>query len=340
MSYKMEAPKASAGHEDEMVTALLSLTALQGHVTRATSNLSETIGMDSVTAESITHAVNKLEKQLDKYIERQIEIAELCANEEQVLLLNSRVERTIGISDTQLRNAVRIKSTIAAVPCVTNIVRAPKKVTFRPLDHDNVQLWMRQLEDVFETMGIDGQLNRFTTLTTLLNDSEATVIQDITMTDPRPQDVFSQAKELLCTRYDHSVHERLTRAIAMRGFDTDESPSQWLARFRQTRGNCTIEDLDRWALIRHMPTALHPTLDALQPPPNLRIDLFRLSQEPTHLSILSLIPLCLTTLCLKLMCNLCLQTLENKLQILETSRIVNIRNQKRFASMEGCKCLH
>ncbi len=68
MSYKMEAPKASAGHEDEMVTALLSLTALQGHVTRATSNLSETIGKDSVTAESITHVVNKLEKQLDKYV--------------------------------------------------------------------------------------------------------------------------------------------------------------------------------------------------------------------------------------------------------------------------------
>ena len=137
------------------------------------------------------------------------------------------------------------------------------------MDHDNVLLWIRQVDDVFDTMRIDEQLNRFTTLTTFLNDSEATVIQDLTMTDPRPHDVFDQAKQLLCARYDRPVHERLTRAMAMGGFDTDESPSQWLARFRQTRGNCSIDDLDRWALIRHMPLSLHPTLDALQPPPTL-----------------------------------------------------------------------
>lgn len=173
------------------------------------------------------------------------------------------------MSDGELRNAVRIQSNISVKSPATYSNRGPKKVTFRPLDHDNVQLWIRQVEDVFDTMGIDGQLNRFTTLTTLLNDLEATAIQDLTMTDPRPRDVFNQAKQLLYARYDRPVHERLTRAIAMGGFDTDESPSQWLARFRQTRGKCSIDDLDRWALIRHMPVTLHPTLDALQPPPTL-----------------------------------------------------------------------
>jgi hypothetical protein len=80
--------------------------------------------LDNISAESIAH-VEGLQKQMDKFIERQMETVELCANS----------------------------------------VRGPQKVTFRPLDHDNVQLWTRQVEDVFDTMGIDGQLNRFTTLT-------------------------------------------------------------------------------------------------------------------------------------------------------------------------------
>ena len=265
----MEIPKATDGNEDDMHSAFLSLTALQGHVTRATNNLSQTLGMEGPTKESITHAVDKLEKQLDKYTEQQMETVQLCADEKQVAVLEARVNHTISLSEELLRKAIRIKSNISEITPVINTTGGPKKVTFRPLDHDNVKLWIRQLEDVFDTMGINGQLNRFTTLTTLLNDSEAMVIQDITMSDPRPENVFDQAKHLLTVRYDRPVHECLTRAIAMGGFDTDESPSQWLARFRQTRGKCSIDDLDRWALMRRMPSSLHPTLDALQPPPTL-----------------------------------------------------------------------
>jgi len=73
----MDKPKARAGHEDAMDSAMLSLTALQGHVTRATCNLSETLSMDSTSAESIAHAVKKLETQLDKYMARQMDISEL-----------------------------------------------------------------------------------------------------------------------------------------------------------------------------------------------------------------------------------------------------------------------
>ena len=69
----MEIPKATDGNEDDMHSAFLSLTALQGHVTRATNNLSQTLGMEGPTKESITHAVDKLEKQLDKYTEQQME---------------------------------------------------------------------------------------------------------------------------------------------------------------------------------------------------------------------------------------------------------------------------
>ena len=65
---------------------------------------------------------------------------------------------------------------------------------FRPLDHDNIRLWVRQVEDVFDTMFITSQLNKFRTLTTLLSADEATVIQDLTLAQSRPDDVFEQAK--------------------------------------------------------------------------------------------------------------------------------------------------
>ena len=80
--------------------------------------------------------------------------------------------------------------------------------------------------------------------------------------------MFDEAKALLFARFDRPINERITRAINITGLQEDELPSQWLARFRQTRGKCTINDLDRWALIRQIPAPppLHPTLDAIQPP--------------------------------------------------------------------------
>ena len=52
---------ASVGHEEEMTTALLSLAALQGHVTRATNNLPKTLSVVNPTTESITYSVDKLQ---------------------------------------------------------------------------------------------------------------------------------------------------------------------------------------------------------------------------------------------------------------------------------------
>ena len=65
------------------------------------------------------------------------------------------------------------------------------------MDHENVRLWTRQVEDVFNSMGIKQQLEQFITLTTLLNEEEATVIQDLTMAEPRPDNVFDQARKNL-----------------------------------------------------------------------------------------------------------------------------------------------
>ena len=49
----------------------------------------------------------------------------------------------------------------------------------------------------------------------------------------------------------------------------DEASSQWLTRFRQTNGDCYIEVLEWWVLVRGLPSDLHLTLEALQPLPIL-----------------------------------------------------------------------
>ena len=158
----MEQPKAKDGSEEEMTSALLSLTAHYGHLTRATKNLAVTLSNVSPTADAIAHAVNRLEKQLDNYIDSQMAAAVLCADEDQVALLDRRVDEDITAAEIQLQHAVQMNGTTPATSSSTVTKSAPKKVTFRPLDHNNIQLWVRQVEDVFDAMGIDNQLNPFT----------------------------------------------------------------------------------------------------------------------------------------------------------------------------------
>ena len=58
-------------------------------------------------------------------------------------------------------------------------------------------------------MGLKQQLEQFLTLTTLLNEEEATGIHDLTMAEPRPDNFFNQAKKPpIFARHDRSIHER------------------------------------------------------------------------------------------------------------------------------------
>ena len=263
-------PTAIDGRETDMSQSLKKFAVLQGHVTRAKNNLLQTLAQADLTQDSIQHAINSLEQKLNTYHETQVDIAALCCDADQVDVLEKRVNSVVTDADADIRKAVTKKANLGLPATPASVIsKGPKKVSFRDLDHDNVRFWIRQVEDLFDTMGIISQLNRFTTLTTLLSASEATVIQDLTMSEPRPDDVFDQAKILLFARYDRPIHERLTRAITMGSFEPDELPSQWLARFRQLRGKCEIDDLDRWALMRQMPSVLHPTLDAIRPEPAL-----------------------------------------------------------------------
>ena len=117
------------------------------------------------------------------------------------------------------------------------------KVSCRPMTHDDCRLWFMQLKDVFSAQGISSQVNKFAALTTLLTEKEAYVVRDLIMLgSERPADVFDAAMALFIKRYELTVHQRLTRALAMGGIETDEKPSQWMARFKQVGGDWTRED--------------------------------------------------------------------------------------------------
>ena len=85
------------------------------------------------------------------------------------------------------------------------------------------------------------------------------------MGDDRPMDVFDAAKRLFIHQYELTVHQRLSQAFAMSGIQADEKPSQWMARFRHTGGEWDREDVERWALIRQLATALRTALEVPTP---------------------------------------------------------------------------
>ena len=145
------------------------------------------------------------------------------------------------------------------------------KISFRAMTHDDCRLWFAQLEDVFASLGMSSQNNKFAALTTLLTEEEAYVVRDLTMMgDERPSNVFDAAMSLFVKRYELTVHQRLTRALSMSGLAADEKPSQWMARFRHAGGEWDREDVERWALLRHLPSSLRTTLEL--PTPQLSMD--------------------------------------------------------------------
>ena len=123
-----------------------------------------------------------------------------------------------------------------------------------------------QLDDVFSSQGITSQITKFAALTNLLTEDEAYVVRDLTlMRDDRPMDVFDAAKRLFIHQYELIVHQRLSQAFAMGGIQADEKPSQWMARFRHTGGEWDREDVERWPLIRQLPTACRTALEVPTP---------------------------------------------------------------------------
>ena len=147
---------------------------------------------------------------------------------------------------------------------VASNVSAPRgqRVSFRPMTHDDCELWFAQLKDVFSSLGIASQTNKFTALTTLLTEEEAYVVRDLTLLGyERPADVFDTARTLFVQRFELTIHQRLTRAFAIGGVDVNEKPSQWMARFRHASGDWTRDDVERWALLRRLPSSLRTTLE-------------------------------------------------------------------------------
>ena len=81
------------------------------------------------------------------------------------------------------------------------------------------------MEDVFSSLGITSQTNKFTALTTLLTEEEAYVVRDLTLLGCEcPADVFNRARMLFVQRFELTIHQRLTRAFAIGGVDVNEKP--------------------------------------------------------------------------------------------------------------------
>ena len=63
----------------------------------------------------------------------------------------------------------------------------------------------------------------------MLLTEEAYVVRDLTLLgSERPGDVFDTARTLFVQRFELTVHQRLTRALAMGGIEANEKPSQWM----------------------------------------------------------------------------------------------------------------
>ena len=136
------------------------------------------------------------------------------------------------------------------------------QISFRSMTLEDCRLWCQPLEDFVTVQDITSQINKFTTLTTLLSEEEAFVIRDLTMMgEERPANVFDAARTLFIERYELTVHQRLTRAMAMSGIATDEKPSQWMARFRQVGCSWDREDIELWALLGRLPPTLRTSLE-------------------------------------------------------------------------------
>ena len=82
----------------------------------------------------------------------------------------------------------------------------------------------------------------------------------------RLADVFDTARMLFVQRFELTIHQRLTSAFAIGGVDVNEKPSQWMARFRHASGDWTRDDVERWALLRRLPSSLRTTLEMPSPP--------------------------------------------------------------------------
>ena len=77
--------------------------------------------------------------------------------------------------------------------------------------HDDFELWFAQLEEVFSSLGITSQPNKFAALTTLLTEEEAYVVRDLTLLGREcPADVFDTAMMLFVQRFELTIHQRLS----------------------------------------------------------------------------------------------------------------------------------
>ena len=134
------------------------------------------------------------------------------------------------------------------------------KISFRPLDRSSVSLWFSNLEDLFEAHGVtkQNQNQRFVHLSSLLNQEESMVVHSLSQTDPRPEDIYEKAKQLLVTCYQAPWIKRFPKAMATRR--SGMKPSAYLNQFELTVGKFSIDDVTRYIILRDLPASIRSQL--------------------------------------------------------------------------------
>ena len=134
------------------------------------------------------------------------------------------------------------------------------KITFRPLDHDGVELWFQNLQDTFLGHGLTptDQDACFSILIGLLSKDEAMVINSLSIMDPRPHDIFEKAKELLVSRFQKPWHFRLGSALnqPLNG----RKPSAALNTFRLAVSHFSQDDVEKYFILRSLPPTIRTLL--------------------------------------------------------------------------------
>ena len=171
----------------------------------------------------------------------------------------TKAEDTLFEISRYLENHPALVSPVAPIAASAYASARGHNISFRAMTHYDCRLWFMQLEDVFAAHGISSQTNKFVALTTLLTEEEAYVVRDLTMMGDEVHPTFSTPR---ChSSSNDTVHQRLTRALSMSGLEVDKKSSQWVARFRHARVEWDRGDVERWALLRHLPPSLRTTLE-------------------------------------------------------------------------------
>ena len=135
------------------------------------------------------------------------------------------------------------------------------KITHRPFDETNPDLWFIELENQFCAQEITEEKCMFAALQPLLGKPQSNGIQDVTRECQALTDPYSKAKKKLVDLYRLKPHDAIQQAWDVQ-YDSDEKPSQFLGRIKTILVDVTMDDVETYLITRSLPHSVRNTLQA------------------------------------------------------------------------------